>query len=91
MIHEAIETVEAVIWGAVISFGVIAAMAAFIIIALGYWAGVFAAWAWRCIASRIYPTTQPEATESEAAIEPDDEFYAHWGAWTADTRKEDQP
>ena len=90
MIHEAIDTVEAVIWGAVISFALIAAGAAFLITALGYWTGVLAAWVWRRIAHRAHPTpAEPEpepgpATDDEAS----DGLYAHWNAWTAHHRKE---
>lgn len=47
MIHEAVETVEAIIWGAVVSFSIMAALAAYLIVALGYWAAVFALWAGR--------------------------------------------
>lgn len=55
MIHEAIDTVEAVIWGAVISFALIAAGAAFLITALGYWTGVLTIWIGRRIAHRTHP------------------------------------
>jgi len=85
VIHEAIDTVEAVIWGAVISFAVIAAGTAFLITALGYWTGALTIWTWRRITNHTHPTTQP-STDLDA--EPDDEFYAHWAAWNADTRKE---
>ncbi|MFF0166744.1 hypothetical protein [Streptomyces prasinus] len=83
MISEALEAVEIVIWGAVISFGILAALTAFLIIALGYWTGVFAIWAGRRIAGRIHP--QPPAD-----LEADDDqlFDACEAAWNADTRKE---
>ncbi|WHM30279.1 hypothetical protein OH540_09610 [Streptomyces sp. BPPL-273] len=51
--NEAIETVEAVIWGAVISFGILAALTAYIVTALGYWTAVFAVWAGRGLAGYI--------------------------------------
>jgi hypothetical protein len=88
VISEAIEAVEIVIWGAVISFGIVAALTAFLIIAAGYWTGVFAIWAGRRIADRICPA--PPAPEPEAGDEPevDDELYAHWDAWNTEPRKE---
>lgn len=49
MIAEAVETVEAVIWGAVISFGILAAGAAYLTVALGYWTATLALWATRTI------------------------------------------
>lgn len=90
MIHEAIDTVEAVIWGAVISFAVIAAGAAFLITALGYWTGVLTIWISRRITHRTHPThAQPEpATDDEPEAEADDGLYAHWNAWTTHPRKE---
>lgn len=87
MINEAIEAVEIVIWGAVISFGIVAALTAFLIIALGYWTGVFAVWAGKRIANRLHPA--PPEPDDDPEPENDDELYAHWDAWNADTRKED--
>ncbi|MET8113740.1 hypothetical protein [Streptomyces prasinus] len=90
MISEALEAVEIVIWGAVISFGILAALTAFLIIALGYWTGVLAVWVGRRIADRIHPA--PPAPEPEADDEPepelDDDLYAHWDAWNAEPREE---
>ncbi|WP_416477070.1 hypothetical protein [Streptomyces sp. LKA04] len=66
--NEAIETVEAVIWGAVISFGILAALLAYIVTALGYWAAVFAVWAGRRLTSYIrYRRSLPERRAALAA------------------------
>ena len=84
MVHEAIEAVEAVIWGAIVSFAVIAALTAFLIAAAGYWAGVLAVWTWRQITRPT--TTQPPPVDDDGL--DDDGLYAHWTAWTANPRKE---
>jgi len=86
MVSEAVEAVEAVIWGAIVSFAVIAALTAFLIAAAGYWAGVLAAWTWRRITR---PTaTQPQPVDDDGL--DDDGLYAHWNAWKApDTRREE--
>jgi hypothetical protein len=54
VIHEAIETVEAVIWGAVISVGLLTAGAAYLIVALGYWTAVLATWTSRTITHHLH-------------------------------------
>jgi len=89
VISEAIATVEIVIWGAVISFGIIAALTAFLVIALGYWTGVLAIWVGRRIADRLYPAP-PADLEADDKPEPelDDDLYAHWDAWNANPREE---
>lgn len=54
MIHEALDTVEVIIWGAAISFGLIAAGVAYLIVGLGYWAGVLATWTSRTITRHLH-------------------------------------
>jgi hypothetical protein len=53
VIAEAIDTVEAAIWGAIVSFTFLAAFTAYLIVALGYWAGVLAIWTGRRIANHL--------------------------------------
>jgi len=86
MVSEAVEAVEAVIWGAIVSFAVIAALTAFLIAAAGYWAGVLAAWTWRRITRPDGPRPEPHPVDDDGL--DDDGLYAHWNAWTANPRKE---
>ncbi|MFJ2961224.1 hypothetical protein ACIPIC_02805 [Streptomyces collinus] len=53
MIAEAVHAAEAVIWGAIVAFAFLAAFTAYLAIALGYWAGVFAIWASRTITHHL--------------------------------------
>jgi hypothetical protein len=53
VIAEAVYTAEAVIWGAIAAFAFLAAFTAYLAIALGYWAGVFAIWASRTITHHL--------------------------------------
>ena len=86
MVSEAFEAVEAVIWGAIVSFAVIAALTAFLIAAASYWAGVLAAWMWRRITRPDGPRPEPHPVDDDGL--DDDGLYAHWNAWTANPRKE---
>lgn len=53
MIHEAINTVEVVVWGAIVSFALLTALGAYLVLAAAYWLFAAARWATRWATTHI--------------------------------------
>ncbi|MFF3928182.1 hypothetical protein [Streptomyces hirsutus] len=89
MINEAISAVETVIWGAVISAGLIAAGIAFLTVAAGYWTGRLIGWLYRRLRHRSAVTRMrkqpPPPPPGPQAV---DDYLTIRHTWHQPTRKE---